>query len=104
MDETPCIWVAYVLRFFILFLTCIIINEHNSRYVGGDAASAGDPGKRIKFTPREGQRLVAAHPDTFAPFVGMFGLSFKKEFKGTLFRFPLRDEAQVCAGDAHART
>lgn len=68
------------------------------RYVG-TAAGSGEPGKRIKFTPREGQKLVKERRGTFAPFEGMFGLSFAREFKGTLFRFPLRDEAQAASSE-----
>ena len=30
-----------------------------------------EPGKRIKFTPRQGQALIKQHPDTFTPFANM---------------------------------
>ena len=54
-----------------------------------------EPGRRIKFTPREGQKLLAEHPDTFAPFQAAFGLDFRRKFPGTLFRFPLRTPEQA---------
>ena len=44
------------------------------------------PGLRIKFTRNN---ILAQFPDQFKPYL-MLGCDLKKEYEGTLFRFPLR--------------
>ncbi|KAG1701483.1 hypothetical protein DVH05_010784 [Phytophthora capsici] len=50
--------------------------------------SAANPGIKIRFTNGS---TVKQFPDQFAPFKGVFGCDLEHHFKGTLFRFPLRD-------------
>lgn len=71
----------------------IVWFDPHLRHLGQNRGA--EPGRRIKFTPQSGQKLVAQHPDTFAPFEGMFGLNFRNRFPGTLFRFALRTPEQA---------
>lgn len=77
----------------------IVFFDPHFKHVGTVGGGQNEPGKRIKYTPRQGQKLITEHGDTFAPFQGMFGLNFKIGFEGTLFRFPLRTEAQAQISD-----
>ncbi|KAL3671864.1 hypothetical protein V7S43_002532 [Phytophthora oleae] len=50
--------------------------------------SAANPGIKIRFANAS---IVKQFPDQFAPFKGVFGCDLKNHYKGTLFRFPLRN-------------
>ncbi|KAK1930915.1 Sacsin [Phytophthora citrophthora] len=50
--------------------------------------SAANPGIKIRFA---NSSIVKQFPDQFAPFKGVFGCDLEHHYKGTLFRFPLRD-------------
>ncbi|ETL96493.1 hypothetical protein, variant 1 [Phytophthora nicotianae] len=50
--------------------------------------SAVNPGIKIRFA---NANIVKQFPDQFAPFKGVFGCDLEHHYKGTLFRFPLRD-------------
>ena len=53
--------------------------------------TAANPGKRVDFVAND---VFSRHPDQWAPFVA-FGCDVRGEFAGTMFRFPLRTEAQA---------
>ena len=57
------------------------------------------PGRRIKYTPKSGQKIIKDYPGTFAPMQGVFGLDFTKKFPGTLFRFGLRTPEQASVSE-----
>ena len=40
-----------------------------------------EPGARVKFSSSAGQKLVAKHPDQFAPFQKAFGCDLRHHFK-----------------------
>ncbi|EEY57113.1 uncharacterized protein PITG_10921 [Phytophthora infestans T30-4] len=52
--------------------------------------SAVNPGIKIRFANAS---IVKQFPDQFAPFKGVFGCDLEHHYKGTLFRFPLRDSS-----------
>ena len=54
--------------------------------------TAANPGKRVDFVSNAG--LADKHPDQWTPFAA-FGCDVRSEFPGTMFRFPLRTEAQA---------
>lgn len=47
--------------------------------------------------------LVDQFPDQFAPFKNVFGCDLENHFSGTMFRFPLRDEALSAASEIKRR-
>ena len=54
-------------------------------------ASSVNPGKRIDFVTTG---ALSAAPDQFSPFIA-FGCNMSDEYRGTLFRFPLRTPEQA---------
>ncbi|KAL7692695.1 putative Zinc finger, RING-type, UBA-like superfamily, Zinc finger, RING/FYVE/PHD-type [Plasmopara halstedii] len=50
--------------------------------------SAANPGMKIRFA---NANIVKQFPDQFAPFKNVFGCDMEHHYKGTLFRFPLRN-------------
>lgn len=65
----------------------IVMFDPHARYLPG--ISPSHPGLRIKFV---GRRILEQFPDQFTPFLH-FGCNLQQPFPGTLFRFPLRNEA-----------
>lgn len=59
-----------------------------------------NPGIKIRFV---NSGLVDQFPDQFAPFKNVFGCDLKNHFSGTMFRFPLRDEALSAASEIKRR-
>ncbi|PKA59238.1 E3 ubiquitin-protein ligase MUL1 [Apostasia shenzhenica] len=64
----------------------VIFDPHASHLPG---ISPTHPGLRIKFV---GRKILEQFPDQFTPFL-QFGCDLQQPFPGTLFRFPLRNEA-----------
>ncbi|KAG7379423.1 hypothetical protein PHYPSEUDO_008661 [Phytophthora pseudosyringae] len=52
--------------------------------------SAANPGIKIRFANAS---IVKQFPDQFAPFKDVFGCDLEHHYRGTLFRFPLRNSA-----------
>ncbi|CAH0517172.1 unnamed protein product [Peronospora belbahrii] len=52
--------------------------------------SAANPGIKICFA---NSSIVKQFPDQFAPFKGVFGCDLEHHYRGTLFRFPLRNSS-----------
>ncbi|CAI5714235.1 unnamed protein product [Hyaloperonospora brassicae] len=50
--------------------------------------SAANPGIKIRFAQSS---IVRQFPDQFAPYKDVFGCDLEQHYKGTLFRFPLRN-------------
>nr|CAD1821120.1 unnamed protein product [Ananas comosus var. bracteatus] len=65
----------------------IVIFDPHACYLPG--ISPSHPGLRIRFV---GRRILEQFPDQFSPFL-QFGCDLQQAFPGTLFRFPLRNEA-----------
>ncbi|CAM0901691.1 unnamed protein product [Alopecurus aequalis] len=65
----------------------IVMFDPHACYLPG--ISPSHPGLRIKFV---GRRILEQFPDQFTPFLH-FGCDLQQPFPGTLFRFPLRNEA-----------
>ncbi|KAM3391279.1 hypothetical protein ACQJBY_012755 [Aegilops geniculata] len=65
----------------------IVMFDPHARYLPG--ISPSHPGLRIKFV---GRKILEQFPDQFTPFLH-FGCNLQQPFPGTLFRFPLRNEA-----------
>ncbi|KAG2569738.1 hypothetical protein PVAP13_7NG437900 [Panicum virgatum] len=65
----------------------IVMFDPHACYLPG--ISPSHPGLRIKFV---GRRILDQFPDQFTPFLH-FGCNLQEPFPGTLFRFPLRNEA-----------
>ncbi|XP_052152045.1 uncharacterized protein LOC127770389 isoform X1 [Oryza glaberrima] len=65
----------------------IVMFDPHASYLPG--ISPSHPGLRIKFV---GRRILEQFPDQFTPFLH-FGCNLQQPFPGTLFRFPLRNEA-----------
>ncbi|KAL6844366.1 hypothetical protein ACP4OV_026039 [Aristida adscensionis] len=65
----------------------IVMFDPHACYLPG--ISPSHPGLRIKFV---GRRVLEQFPDQFSPFLH-FGCDLQQPFPGTLFRFPLRNEA-----------
>jgi hypothetical protein len=57
------------------------------------AVSSSNPGKRINFVANDVRGELA---DQVAPFM-LLGCNMREPFGGTLFRFPLRTDAQAAA-------
>ncbi|KAM0836846.1 hypothetical protein ACQ4PT_062049 [Festuca glaucescens] len=68
----------------------IVMFDPHACYLPG--ISPSHPGLRIKFV---GRRILEQFPDQFTPFLH-FGCDLEQPFPGTLFRFPLRNEAAAC--------
>eukprot|EP00736_Rhodelphis_marinus_P006485 Rmarinus@m.28251 len=67
----------------------VVFLDPHARYLPG--VSHATPGIKIKFT---GNQTLQRFPDQIAPF-RRFGCDMKHRFKGTLFRFPLRNQAMA---------
>ncbi|XP_072965979.1 uncharacterized protein [Typha angustifolia] len=65
----------------------IVIFDPHARHLPG--ISPTHPGLRIRFA---GRGILEQFPDQFSPFLH-FGCDLQQSFRGTLFRFPLRNEA-----------
>jgi sacsin len=65
----------------------VVMFDPHACYLPG--ISPSHPGLRIKFV---GRRILEQFPDQFSPFLH-FGCNLQQPFPGTLFRFPLRNEA-----------
>ena len=64
------------------YLVCF---DPHAKFLPG--ATLQHPGLRIKFTR---SNILSQFPDQFKPYL-MLGCDLENEYKGTLFRFPLRD-------------
>ncbi|KAG3135578.1 hypothetical protein PI126_g18191 [Phytophthora idaei] len=65
----------------------VMFDPHTTHLPG---ISAVNPGIKIRFANAS---IVKQFPDQFAPFKGVFGCDLEHHYKGTLFRFPLRDSS-----------
>jgi hypothetical protein len=63
-------------------------------------ANCNQPGLKIKL---KGSALPSTFKDQFAPFLH-FGCDFKEEYKGTLFRFPLRTPSMARRSEISKRS
>jgi len=63
----------------------VIFDPHATHLPG---ISAANPGIKIRFA---NTNIVKQFPDQFAPFQDVFGCDLEHHYKGTLFRFPLRN-------------
>ena len=70
--------------------TRVIWFDPQARFLPG--VNPANPGKMIDFVQSAG--LLAKCPDQFAP-LRAFGCDLAREYRGTLFRFPLRTAAQA---------
>ena len=61
--------------------------QPHAAYLPG--ASVQHPGLRVKFTR---SNILQQFPDQFKPYL-LLGCDLQSEYKGTLFRFPLRTSA-----------
>ncbi|OWZ18889.1 hypothetical protein PHMEG_0006950 [Phytophthora megakarya] len=80
-------------RVCILYNSCtygassllMIFDPHATHLPG---ISAANPGIKIRFANTS---IVQQFPDQFAPFKDVFGCDLEHHYRGTLFRFPLRN-------------
>ncbi|VDI08008.1 sacsin, partial [Mytilus galloprovincialis] len=80
---------------FISGDTLVVLDPHLNHL--GDAVQNNEPGVRVKIT----KDIMTIYKNQFKPFEGIFGCKLdtdddgKFNFKGTLFRFPLRTYTQA---------
>lgn len=75
---------------FVSGENAVWLDPHTS-YVPG--ATRDGPGRRVRFAGEGHKVRVEQFEDQFSPF-RMLGCSLEGRFEGTLFRFPLRDDAR----------
>ncbi|TDH74225.1 hypothetical protein CCR75_001452 [Bremia lactucae] len=66
----------------------IIMFDPHATHLPG--ISAANPGIKIRFVDAS---IVHQFPDQFAPFKDVFGCDLTSHYRGTLFRFPLRNSS-----------
>ncbi|GMF19999.1 unnamed protein product [Phytophthora lilii] len=81
------VWYMQMKQLTILLLIVfpVVFDPHATHLPG---ISAANPGIKIRFA---NANIVKQFPDQFAPFKGVFGCDLSHRYKGTLFRFPLRN-------------
>ena len=70
----------------------IVMFDPHAKYLPDP--NPNNPGKLIDFMKHK--KVLRTYPSVFVP-LQVFGCSFAKPYKGTIFRFPLRTEAQAKA-------
>jgi hypothetical protein len=85
----PCRLVQTELPSFVSDKFLVMFDPH-AKYLPD--TNPNNPGKMIDFTKHA--ELPRVYPSVFAP-LKVFGCSFEKPYKGTIFRFPLRTPAQA---------
>ncbi|KAK3586632.1 hypothetical protein CHS0354_028488 [Potamilus streckersoni] len=78
---------------FISGSNIVIFDPHKSHL--GKALPGSSPGMKIDFARMKNLRLLKRLKNQFKPFQNVFKCNVSYNFKGTLFRFPLRTASQA---------